>query len=278
MDSSDYRIQTEQSKNQKKDQTQQQTQSFIPHYIKRSDTSTETKLFDSHCHLGFTKDPEKIAKDALAQNVGALCCTVTPQEFLTLEPIFHDHSNINLALGLHPWWSTQATAELNLFLEILAHVSFIGEVGLDFSPRFEKFDEAQLSSLQAIFQACAQMGEKTISLHCVRAYEEMLGLLHATGVTDTCQCIFHWFSGSSSQLQSAIKLGCSFSVGKKMLQTKRGREYIKAIPKDQLLIETDMPDADSRDPEFRPVDFKAKDWIEQLQETKDALRTLGKNS
>ena len=54
--------------------------------------------------------------------------------------------------------------------------------------------------------------------------------------------IFHWFSGSSAQLKRARELGCFFSVNAFMLQTKRGREYAKAIPLDRLLIETDLPE------------------------------------
>ena len=54
--------------------------------------------------------------------------------------------------------------------------------------------------------------------------------------------IFHWFSGSSAQLKRARDLGCFFSVNAFMLQTKRGREYAKAIPLDRLLIETDLPE------------------------------------
>ena len=254
LDSSDYRI-----------------HSFIPHHLKCSDSSLDIELYDSHCHLGFIKNPEDVALVALERGIGALSCTVTPHEYLTLEPVFREHANIHLALGLHPWWAMQAHAELNQFLELLPHVSFVGEVGLDFSPRYENFDEAQISTLQTIFQACAEAGEKTISLHCVHAYDEMLGLLHATDVTDTCQCIFHWFSGTNDQLNSAIKLGCSFSVGRRMLDTKRGRAYVRQIPTEQLLTETDMPDVDARDPKFEPVEFNPDAWISELQETKRML-------
>ena len=59
--------------------------------------------------------------------------------------------------------------------------------------------------------------------------------------------IFHWFSGSSAQLKRARDLGCFFSVNAFMLQTKRGREYAKAIPLDRLLIETDLPEETSID-------------------------------
>lgn len=53
--------------------------------------------------------------------------------------------------------------------------------------------------------------------------------------------IFHWFSGASDDLHRAIKLGCFFSVGPRMLASRRGREYARQIPVSQLLLETDMP-------------------------------------
>ncbi|MEE0705682.1 MAG: TatD family hydrolase, partial [Adlercreutzia sp.] len=53
--------------------------------------------------------------------------------------------------------------------------------------------------------------------------------------------IFHWFSGSSDDLQRALHAGCFFSVGPRMLASRRGREYARQIPLDRLLLETDMP-------------------------------------
>lgn len=38
-----------------------------------------------------------------------------------------------------------------------------------------------------------------------------------------------------------VKLGCLFSVGPRMLASRRGREYARQIPLGQLLLETDMP-------------------------------------
>ncbi|MFR5093152.1 MAG: TatD family hydrolase [Adlercreutzia equolifaciens] len=51
----------------------------------------------------------------------------------------------------------------------------------------------------------------------------------------------HWFSGTSDDLHRAVKLGCLFSVGPRMLASRRGREYARQIPLGQLLLETDMP-------------------------------------
>ncbi|MDO5107689.1 MAG: TatD family hydrolase, partial [Coriobacteriaceae bacterium] len=35
--------------------------------------------------------------------------------------------------------------------------------------------------------------------------------------------------------------GCWFSLGARSLATGKGREYIKLVPQDRLLFETDMP-------------------------------------
>ncbi|MCH4184787.1 MAG: TatD family hydrolase [Eggerthellaceae bacterium] len=82
---------------------------------------------------------------------------------------------------------------------------------------------------------------KVISIHAIRATDDVLDCLERYQCTVQNDCIIHWFSGSSDQLQRAIKLGCYFSIGTRMLQTKRGRAYVRAIPLDRLLIETDLP-------------------------------------
>ena len=68
-----------------------------------------------------------------------------------------------------------------------------------------------------------------------------LDVLERTGCLDACLCIFHWFSGSQEELTRAIDAGCLFSVNERMLKTKRGRAYARAIPEGRLLIETDFP-------------------------------------
>ena len=54
-------------------------------------------------------------------------------------------------------------------------------------------------------------------------------------------CIFHWFTGTAAERRRAIEAGAWFSINPRMLKTKSGRETIKAIPADRLLLETDAP-------------------------------------
>ncbi len=83
--------------------------------------------------------------------------------------------------------------------------------------------------------------KRVMSIHSSKAASETLDILGRTGCLDACTCVFHWFSGSQDELSRAIDAGCLFSVNERMLKTKRGRAYARAIPEDRLLLETDAP-------------------------------------
>ena len=134
--------------------------------------------------------------------------------------------------------------------ELAAEAPLVGEVGLDFSPARSDAagNQAQVRALTRICGAAAvgagggPAGQRAISLHAVRSAGACLDVLEATGAAARCRCVMHWFSGSSDELGRALRLGCSFSVGERMLGTRRGREYAHQLPAARLLLETDLPD------------------------------------
>ena len=63
----------------------------------------------------------------------------------------------------------------------------------------------------------------------------------AHAVQDRIAWVLHWFSGSGDDLTRARQFGCWFSVGERMLATRRGRSYAQQIPLDRLVLETDLP-------------------------------------
>lgn len=160
-------------------------------------------------------------------------------------------------------------------------IRFIGEIGLDFSPRWEETRDFQLLALRHIFSVIDSGEPKVISLHCVKAHDEMLDLLEQSGIPQKHACIFHWFSGSSEHLQKAISLGCYFSVGKRMLASKRGKEYAKAIPAQRLLLETDEPfvSFDKKPSAYSgevisPVEYEFHELEQSLQASAQVLAEL----
>ena len=203
-------------------------------------------LFDMHCHLGFCADSAHAARELAAQGVGAFSNTVTPAEFAEQRAALADAANVRVGAGLHPWWAGEFDpfADWDRLYGLVARNRFIGEVGLDFSPRHADTRKVQLDALTCIAHACARTGNKVLSVHAVRAVDQVLDELERAsvfgGMTGNA-CIIHWFSGTSDQLTRARRVGCFFSVNPRMLESKRGRAYAQAIPADRLLLETDEP-------------------------------------
>lgn len=206
-------------------------------------------LHDAHCHLSFAPRGEDTAQQALEAGSLLFNVTVTPEEHACARERFAAFSNVCTGLGLHPWWigsdtdggASGAGPSLGLFLEALEHERFIGEVGLDFAPAHEKTKGTQVETFQTICDRASELGGRVLSIHAVRSAGTALDILESSGTLDTCTCIFHWFSGTSDELARAVKRGCLFSVGPRMTITKRGRAYLRAVPLDRLLLETDLP-------------------------------------
>lgn len=186
-----------------------------------------------------------------------------------------DSPFVKLALGLHPWWvyadKGRLAEELRAFDDALPETRYVGEVGLDFSRRRITTCDAQLCAFRHIAGACAKEGDKVLSIHCVKAYDDALSILKSSGCLASCTCIFHWFSGSFPQLAQAVDAGCFFSVSARMLETKKGREYAKAIPLQKLLLETDAPSAVDPEREHPSIVYSYDQMRHQLAETLQLL-------
>lgn len=197
-------------------------------------------MHDLHCHLAFMENGEDVARDAQAAGTLLFANTVTMDEYDACRARFEAFDNVRVGLGTHPWW-VDDSFDADRFEQLAAGERFIGEIGLDLGRRHEENHQAQLDAFEEAAAICARQGGKVVSLHAVHASAEVFDTLERTGALETCTCIFHWFTGPSDLLKRAIQAGCLFSTGPRMLATGKGREYVKAIPATQLLLETDAP-------------------------------------
>ncbi len=205
-------------------------------------------LIDTHCHLDFAGNAAELAA-AYAACGGALTGTCDPRDFERVRSKLAPYApRVRVGLGLHPWWVADGTCgegEVALFERLAPVAPLISEVGLDFQPRRADTRDAQIEAFERVCAAAArpsaEFPRRIMSIHSSAAAACVLDVLERTGCLDACICIFHWFSGSQEELTRAIESGCLFSVNERMLKTKRGSAYARAIPKDRLLIETDFP-------------------------------------
>ena len=211
--------------------------------------------FDAHVHANLMDSPLNLVRSSYEAELGLFTCGVTPHDYLELAPQL-TQANIRVGLGAHPWYISDERVtqkDIELLLELMEQTSYIGEIGLDFSSRYcvDGLQELQIKAFTKICARAAELSQdskpQVLSMHTVRSVDTVLDILEQTGAAQACIPIIHWFSGSSDELQRAIKLGCWFSVGEMSLKTKRGREYAKVYPKDKLLTETDLPSSDHTD-------------------------------
>ena len=202
------------------------------------------ELYDLHNHLGSTDDPAAFAASLRGLGIaGSLSCTVTPDDY---EKARHELANapgVRVALGMHPWWVADDRADaasLERFAALAPQAPYLGELGLDLTPRAAEAIERQ----QAYLRECIRVSKATArlySFHGSHAAGLVLDLLESEHLTENVPCLLHWFNGTSQELTRARRLGCYFSVNGRMLETKRGRAYVQAIAQNRLLLETDGP-------------------------------------
>ena len=204
------------------------------------------KCADMHIHLDQFDDPAAVAHDAAKDGCALFCATTTPKGYLSARKELSAYSNVRVGVGLHPWWIADGRCgkdDIRELEKLIPTERFVGEIGLDFLEKHASKSswEAQMTAFARICATCGAIGGKVLTIHSVRATATTLAILAETGCLERCSCIFHWFSDSTEQLWQAIKAGCWFSLGERSLRTGKGREYVKLIPPDRLLFETDMP-------------------------------------
>jgi TatD DNase family protein len=199
------------------------------------------ELFDMHCHLDLMPSMTDFARDALKADIGILAVTTTPKAYKQEIVALCSYANIRVALGLHPQLVFQRYGELSLVEKYIDGAEYIGEIGLDFNNQFYESKEKQIDIFDNIIRWCSKKGGKIISIHSVRSDKAVLDILEKYRCTKQNKCILHWFSGSLTQLQRAVEIGCFFSVNSAMIKSANGRRLICGLPHEKIVVETDAP-------------------------------------
>jgi TatD DNase family protein len=230
-----------------------------------------TPLIDLHCHIDLYPEPLKLAEEANREKIYILSVTNTPSAWTKTNALVKKFPRIKTALGLHPHLAHQRANELSLFETLVREVKYVGEVGLDGSKDFRMHTAAQLAVFTKILRLCSLAGGRILSIHSRGAAGAVLDELAVN--PDFGKAIFHWFSGGLQDLKRAIDMGCWFSVGPAMLQSKRGRTLIAHMPRNRVLTETDGPFAQVARKPVTPSDVRiaiellAQIWDEPIGAT-----------
>jgi TatD DNase family protein len=208
-------------------------------------------LYDTHFHLDLFESREEIIKEIDENQIYTIAVTNLPVLFTKLKESLSSKF-IRPALGFHPELLRQYNHQIPLMWSQLNETKYIGEVGLDFKTG-KDFKELQISFFTELIERCNILGDKILTVHSRQSASEVISIIAAKF---NGKIILHWFSGNKATLIKAINNGYYFSINYSMVSSNSGKELIKLIPLERLLLETDAPFVKLNNKPFTPANIK----------------------
>lgn len=208
-------------------------------------------MMDLHTHLDLYPDAIRLAHKVNVTNSFTLCVTTSPRAWKATSVVFSSHSNIHVAIGLHPEIVSSKFKEMDILLQNISATRYVGEVGLDGSPQYDTSRVMQKKVFENVLLEVSRTGGKILSIHSRRAVSAVLSSLRTypnAGIP-----ILHWFSGSLAELREAVNIGCYFSVNTLMATSAKGARLISSMPRNRVLPESDGPFAIQNGSPLSPV-------------------------
>jgi len=203
-------------------------------------------LVDSHVHADDERlvlDREHVIESARNHHIAAqIVPAVSQQHWPRLKQLCDEHDDLHPCYGLHPcFYSEHTNAHLQELAQWLGRepAVAVGECGLDYA--IAGADKAQQQHLFAAQLALAREFNLPIVIHAVRAVEDVIRMIRASG---HYRGMVHSFNGSIQQASRLIDLGYLLSFGGAVTypRAKRLRTMVAKLPLDSILLETDAPD------------------------------------
>lgn len=194
-------------------------------------------LIDTHCHVDRFPDPMAVVADCESQAVVTVAVTNIPSHYEIAVRHIGALRYVKLAMGFHPLAVADNLKELPLFLSLLGGVQFVGEIGLDFSKEGQTSRNEQVQVFRTIAEALSDKA-RFVTLHSRGAAGDVVDILREYGVK---RCVFHWFSGTVSELKKVVASGHYLSINTAMVESTKGRDVLERVPRDRILTESDGP-------------------------------------
>lgn len=213
------------------------------------------ELIDIGCNLthdSFDADRNEVIKHAHEAGVVQMIVTgaseagsKAAQELAGIHP-----GELFATCGVHPHHASDFTVDTEAFMREqsrLAGVVAVGETGLDYFRDFSPRDTQRKA-----FERQLQIGIDSglpLFLHQRDAHEDFIGIVREVR-DQLSNLVVHCFTGTKRELFQCLDIDCYVGITGWICDERRGthmQEFMKDIPSQRLMIETDSPYLKPRD-------------------------------
>lgn len=201
-------------------------------------------MIDTHAHLYmFDEDGKSIIENMSNDNLERIVTIGTHIEDSKKNiEIANKNQNIYATVGIYPEFADNVSDDDLQIIEELAKnekVVAIGEIGLDFhSENYNK--EAQIELLVKQLKIADKLG-LPFCIHCRDAGKELYEVLSQNKNLINHSGLMHCYSEGKDFVQKFLSLGLYISFSGNITFKKSDRTFLKDIPLDKILVETDSP-------------------------------------
>ncbi|XP_063080234.1 tatD DNase domain containing 3-like isoform X2 [Engraulis encrasicolus] len=210
---------------------------------------------DCHCHISateFDNDIDIVIENAKRAGVVALLAVAEHagefEKIIKLSQRFPGF--IAPSLGVHPVQAVDETQQRGAVLDDLEaamplieqhkdQLVAIGEVGLDFTPRFVSSDTGKDQQRQVLIRQ-VEIAKRLclpLNVHSRSAGRPTIQLLKDQGAENV---LLHAFDGKPSVAMEGVKAGYFFSIPPSIIRSEQ-QKLVKQLPLENMCLETDSP-------------------------------------
>jgi len=237
------------------------------------------RLIDTHVHLDELGNLEVVFNEAKENGVVAIVGVGLDYEtnVNVLELSEKYTSFVYPALGLYPWQLARlGLLEVKKVEQFIEHniekAIAVGEIGLDYHKQLLKTVPKELQ--REVFRrllVIAKRYNKPVIIHSRYSAKDAFLLVREAKID---KAVFHWFTGPSSVLDDIVSCGYYISATPAAAYHEEHRKAVKAVPVEQLILETDSPVTYGRDERYsaKPADIvRSLKAAAQLQGVEQAI-------
>ena len=199
-------------------------------------------MIDTHAHL-LMLDTEKITSEMSENGLDKIVTiSTTLSDSKENIELAKSYENVYVAVGIYPEYASDISDDDLAEIEKLAKenkVVAIGEIGLDYhSDGFDK--QAQKRVFVKQLEIANKLG-LPFCVHCRNAAEDVYAVLSENKHLINRSGLMHCYSEGKDWVNKFLELGMYISFSGNITFKKSDRSFLKDIPLDRLLIETDSP-------------------------------------